>query len=403
MSTADLDTVDPERIEQEAGRALRGLLGRTPRIPGVVAGVTTDRRTVHLDAVGVRSIDDGSPMTTDSVFVLFSTSKAITATVALQLVERGELDLHAPASEYAPAIGDLQVITGFDADGTPRSRPTASPITTHHLLTHTAGFGYSFFNETYRRLETEHRQPSISTATMAALRTPLLFDPGTRWEYGSNIDWAGQVIEGITGRRLGEEMHDRVFAPLGMSDTGFHHTESTRHRHVTMHHRRGDDLVAEPWREPPAAPEVQMGGQGLHSTVGDYLRFMRMWLADGRSDSGERILSPETVAMAMRNHLGDLRIHRLPGLDPRLTNDAEFFPGMTKSWSYAFMINDSDAPTGRPAGSQSWAGLANLYYWLDPLNKIGGFWATQVLPFFDPASVEGYLDFESAVYRALSV
>ncbi|MEO9329870.1 methyl acetate hydrolase AcmB [Gordonia aurantiaca] len=403
MSTADLDTVDPGRIERETGRVLRASIEGAPRIPGIVAGVTTDRRTACLDAVGVRSIDGDARMTTDSVFVLFSTSKAITATVALQLVEKGQLDLHAPAAEYAPAIGDLQVIAGFDDNGSPRLRPPTTPITTHHLLTHTAGFGYSFFNETYHVLETEHGQPPISTATMAALRTPLLFDPGTQWEYGSNIDWVGQVVEGITGQRLGEVMSDRVFSPLGMSDTAFGLSGDTRHRRAILHHRHGDGLVADPGWERPPDPEVQMGGQGLYSTVGDYLKFLRMWLRNGESDSGDRVLAPETVELALRDQLGELRVHKLPGLDPRLTNDAEFFPGTPKSWSYAFMINESDAPAGRPAGSQGWAGLANLYYWIDPLNRIGGFWATQILPFFDPAAVAAYLDFETAVYRALSV
>ena len=108
-----------------------------------------------------------------------------------------------------------------------------------------------------------------------------------------------------------------------------------------------------------------MGGHGLYSTVGDYLRFIRMWLDDGRADSGEQVLRPETVEFAARNHLGDLKIKGLPGVIPSLSNDAEFFPGMPKSWALTFMINDEDAPTGRPAGSLAWAGLANLYYWID--------------------------------------
>ncbi|MBD0860820.1 beta-lactamase family protein [Gordonia sp. zg691] len=383
------------------GRILRDRTVGDPSVPGVVAGVTTDEQTVHLEAAGLRALDDDQPMTVDSVFGIFSATKAITATVALQLVEDGVLDLHAPAREYVPAIGELQVIEGFDDDGQPRLRPPATDVTTHQLLTHTAGFGYDFFNETYRRLAVDHGLPNIGTATAAALGVPLLFDPGTAWEYGIGVDWAGQVIEGITGRRLGEVMTQRVLTPLGMSDTAFTLSDDTRHRRAVMHMRKGERLVPNHRWAQPDPPEIDMGGQGLYSTVPDYLKFLRMWLREGRSDSGEQILRPETVDLALRNQIGELTVKKLPGVFPPLTHDVEFFPGTKKSWSYPFMINDADAPTGRPAGSQAWAGLANLYYWIDPRTSIAGLWATQIFPFFDPASVDGYLDFEAATYRAI--
>ena len=143
-----------------------------------------------------------------------------------------------------------------------------------------------------------------------------------------------------------------------------------------------------------------MGGHGLDSTVPDYMKFIRMWLNDGASERGQ-VLAPETVAMAVGNHLqGSMKIKSLPGVIPTLSNEAEFFPGMPKSWALTFMINDEEAPTGRPASELAWAGLANLYYWIDRTNGIGGFWATQIFPFADPPSVGGYLDFEKAVYDA---
>lgn len=123
-----------------------------------------------------------------------------------------------------------------------------------------------------------------------------------------------------------------------------------------------------------------------------------MWLNDGQGPGG-RVLKQATVEMAARNGLqGDMKIKGLPGVIPNLANYAEFFPGMPKSWALTFMINEQDAPTGRPAGALAWAGLANLYYWIDRKNGVGGFWATQIFPFVDPASVGRYLDFETAVY-----
>ena len=228
---------------------LQGVVASTPRVPGVVAMVTNRERNLYEGAAGVRRLGADPAMATDSVFALFSTTKAITATAALQLIEAGQLDLAAPARDYAPDIGRLQVIEGFDDDGEPRLRAPKRQITTKDLLTHTAGFGYDFFNATYARLAEKKGQPSVITASKAALMTPLLFDPGEKWEYGSNLDWAGQVVEGITGKRLGEVFQSRIFEPLGMQ------------RH---------DLCAE--RQPAPTPGRHACAQCGWLLVGDGLR-----------------------------------------------------------------------------------------------------------------------------------
>jgi len=373
------------------------------KVPGVVATVTDRDGDIYTGTAGVRSLDGDEPMTLDTVFAIFSTTKAITATACLQLVDDGRLDLDAPARDHVPEIGELRVLDGWDDDGQPRLRTAARDVTTRMLLLHTAGFGYDFFNADYARMANEHGQPSVVTATKASIMTPLLFDPGERWEYGSNIDWAGRVVEGITGQRLGEVMRERILEPLGMTDTEFSMRPDMRARRATIHQRGADDeLTPLPDFELPPDPEVHMGGHGLYSTVEDYGQFIRMWLNDGRAADGTAILAAETVAMAERNGLGDLKVTALPAVIPSLTNDAEFFPGQSKSWALSFMVNDEEAPTGRPAGSLAWAGLANLYYWIDRRNGLGGFWGTQILPFADPPSVGGYLDFETAAYEALT-
>ena len=372
------------------------------RVPGVVAAITGRDGLLYEGASGQRTLGQTDAMTTDSVFAMFSTTKAITATAVLQLVEDGRLDLDAPARDYVPMIGELKVLDGFDTDGTPRLRAPKKHITTRMLLLHTAGLGYEFFNENYNRLVQEGRQPSIISGSLAALITPLLFEPGEQWEYGSNMDWAGLVVEAITGKRLGEVMRQRIFEPLGMTDTAFSMTASMLQRRAGMHQREEDgSLTAVEGSLLPEEPEVHMGGHGLFSTVKDYCLFIRAWLNDGQGDHG-RILKPETIRFAEKNGLDNLKIKALPCVIPSISHTAEFFPGMPKSWALSFMINEQDAPTGRPAGSLAWAGLANLFYWIDRKNGIGGFWATQILPFVDPVSTNGYLDFETAAYRNLT-
>jgi methyl acetate hydrolase len=387
-------------LEQSADAILERVTSGSPRVPGVVAVATDRNGDIYAGAAGERVLGGGDPMTTDTVCAIFSTTKAITGTACLQLVEEGALDLDAPARQYAPDLGALQVLDGFDDDGTPRLRAPKRDVTTRMLLLHTAGFGYDFFNEKYNRLAQEHGQPSIITASRRALATPLLFDPGDEWEYGSNIDWAGQVVEGITGERLGEVFEHRIFQPLGMTSSAFTMTADMRSRLARIHQREEDgSLTPLTDFELPAEPEVHMGGHGLYSTAGDYTKFIRMWLNDGDSPGG-RVLQRSTVEMAAANGLGEMKIKGLPAVLPQLTNYAEFFPGMPKSWALTFMVNDEEAPTGRPAGALAWAGLANLYYWIDRQNGIGGFWATQIFPFADPTSVTGYFDFETAVYDA---
>jgi methyl acetate hydrolase len=382
--------------------ACDGILQRTATgVPGVVAMITNRSGNIYEGAAGKRSLGGSQPMTTDSVFEIYSTTKAITGTAVLQCVEEGKLDLDAPAKNYAPDIGKLEVLDGFDADGTPRLRAPKRDITTRMLMLHTAGFGYDFFNTTYLRLAQERGQPSVITCSRASIMTPLLFDPGDKWEYGSNIDWCGQVVEGIRGKRLGEVLAERVFAPLGIADMAFSLSPSMRERLATMHQREADgSLTPLPDMQLPADPEVDMGGHGLHASIGEYMKFIRMWLNDGAGPHG-RVLNTETVEAAVRNGLqAHQTVTVLPGVIPSISNDAEFFPGLKKSWSYTFMVNDEDAPTGRPAGALGWAGLPNLFYWIDRKNGFGGYWATQILPFGDPISFGAYMDFETAAYAA---
>ncbi|QIN80359.1 serine hydrolase [Rubrobacter marinus] len=389
-----------EAVKEGADRVLRGVAERENGVPGVVAMATDRGGNFYEGAAGEREVGGGGPMTADTVFAIFSCTKAVTGVTVMQLVEEGVLGLDDPAREYAPEIAEIGVLEGFDGSGEPRVRPPSSDVTVGQLMLHTAGFGYDFFNHDLVKYGEARGVPSVVTATMASLNSVLLFDPGERWEYGSNIDWVGKVVEGARGKRLGEVMRERVFEPLGMNDTAFTMTPSMRERRATIH-QRGDDgaLVPLSGFELPQEPEQHMGGHGLYATVGDYMKFIRMVLNDGAGEHG-RVLEPETVERMARNGLGEMKIKGLPGVIPNLTNDAEFFPGMPKSWAYTFMINDEDAPTGRPAGELGWAGLANLYYWIDRKNGLGGFWATQIFPFADPVSFTGYMDFETAIYDA---
>jgi len=369
-------------------------------VPGVAAMATTDEQTVYEGAFGVRRLGDSEAMTVDTVVGIASMTKALTSTAALQLVEQGRLELDTPAASVVPYLGDVGVLTGFDAQGKPLMRAPKRPITLRHLLTHSAGFSYELWNEDIKRYKEVMGVPATETRTNESIQTPLIADPGERWEYGVNTDWAGKLVEAASGKPLGTYLRDHLFEPLGMTSTAFRPTDPMRTQMASMHQRGDDGSLSVITQAPPPLPVgVDQGGGGLLSTARDYLRFTRMILNGGASN-GERILRPETVALMGMNHMGDCRVRMLKTALPARSNDAEFFPGVPKTWSLAFQINLHAAPTGRAAGSMSWAGLTNCYYWIDPVSKLAGVYMTQIFPFADTQSLPLFNAFETAVYSA---
>ncbi|MFK7963579.1 MAG: serine hydrolase domain-containing protein [Burkholderiaceae bacterium] len=368
--------------------------------PGACAIVVNRDGVVWEGAAGERVAGSGVNMSTDTVGAIFSMTKAVTGAAAMQLVEQGKLDLDAPAGNVCPWLHEVQVLEGFDDAGKPKLRAPKSPVTLRHLLTHTSGFTYEIWNANEVAWKEATAAPSLFTLENKALQTPLAFDPGTQWEYGIGIDWAGKMVEAASGMTLGEYFAANLTGPLGMKDTAFVHSPSMLERAAGVHARMPDGSLA-PIELPPAEnPEFEMGGGGLHGTMSDYGRFIRMILNDGELD-GTRVLKAETVQMMSQNHIGDLRVKELTTVAPQFSNNAEFFPGEPKSWGLTFQINESAVDTGRPAGTLMWAGLANSFFWIDRKNGVGGAYLSQILPFGDEKSFNLFLDIERATYASL--
>ena len=369
--------------------------------PGAVAIVVNRDEVLWEGAAGERAAGSGTQMTTDTVGAIFSMTKAITGAAAMQLVEQGKIDLDAPAGNICPWLHEVQVLDGFDDNGEPVLRAPTSAVTLRNLLTHTSGFTYELWNANEARWKETTGALSLFTLENKSLQTPLAFDPGTRWEYGIGIDWAGKMVEAVSGMTLGEYFAEYLTGPLGMTDTAFSHSPSMLERAAAVHARLPDGSLQTMDLPPPENPEFEMGGGGLHGTMRDYGKFIRMILNDGELD-GVRVLKAETVATMCENHIGDLRVQNLKTVAPPFTNDAEFFPGLPKSWGLTFQINETAADTGRPAGTLMWAGLANSYYWIDRTNGIGGAYLSQILPFADEKSMGLFFELEKSVYQSMT-
>ena len=367
----------------------------TGNVPGVaVAAVFPDGEIVTA-AAGTRNTATGAAMQPDSVVWIASMTKAVTAAAAMQQVEQGKLSLDAPIAGVLPQLANLQVLEGFDAGGQPKLRPARVAVTLRHLLTHSSGFVYDMWNADMSRYLEVTGTPGIISCTNAALDLPLVFEPGTAWDYGIGIDWAGKAVEAVSGQPLGAYLADNLLGPLGMRDTAFRIRDDQRARLACVHARTPEGTVPIDF-EIPQAPEFEMGGGGLYSTVGDYLRFTRMILGGGALD-GVRVLAAPTVAQMSQNAMGNLRCRAMKSVAPDSTNDVDFLAGM--QWGLSFLINPEALPTGRSAGSLAWAGLANSYFWIDPAKHVAGVYAAQLLPFFDADAVALFAAFETAVYQ----
>jgi CubicO group peptidase (beta-lactamase class C family) len=355
-------------------------------VPGVAAAAATDKGVIFEGGAGV--------LRPDSVIWIASMTKAVTAVAAMQLVERRKLSLDGPASDVVPELATKGVLEGFGKDGQAITRKPRRPITLRHLLTHTSGLGYDTWNADIMKYRQATGIPAIGSCQNVALTTPLLAEPGERWEYGISIDWVGKLVEAASGMRLDRYMTENIFTRLGMADTGFAIGPAQRMRKAKMH-TRGPGGFTVMDHEIPQTPEFHMGGGGLYSTVSDYLRFTQALLMGGGP-----ILKPGTVKTMAQNHMAEGVLCRpLKSQLPHMSTDLDFVDGM--KWGLSFMINPTEFPGRRSADSLTWGGLANSYYWIDPAKKVTGVWATQLLPFYDPKAIAAFEDFERAVYSSV--
>lgn len=364
--------------------------------PGCVAVVADANGILHESAHGLRAAGGTVRMTPDSVFRLFSMTKAIGAVAALRLIDEGLLSLDDLVADILPEFAALQVLDGWDGD-VPRYRPASTPVTVRHLMTHTSGLVYDIWNPDQSRLIEITGAPRMSHGRRASLPAfPLHFDPGARWEYGVSTDWLGLVVEEISGERIEGFLKREILGPLGMSSTDVVFSPDMTARKVAVH-AAGPDGFRILDADLPSTPDFFGMGHALNGAAADYARFLRMILRGGELD-GVRILSPASIRGLTENAIGDLRMQPAASAKPEYGSGIAFFPDVEKTWTLAFMRNEAAIPGMRNAGSLGWAGVMNTHYWIDPTAGLAGVLMMQQLPFLDPGAVAAYEAFERAVY-----
>ena len=361
------------------------------RIKAGLAGVTVMAGTAdsifHSGAYGTRG---DAPMTLNSIGRIASMTKAIVSATALRLVAQGKLTLDEPISRLVPELTAPSIITAFSDAGEPILIPAQRAITLRHLLTHSAGLGYDTWNpeiQRYLKQLGRGRMPANSEE----LRTlPLLFEPGTRWNYGINIEIAGLAVERAAGRPLAEVVADEITIPLEMADTSFLPGPEHVSRIIPLGLRGADGVIAPMAAPIPTALPFVYGGGNLFSTAPDYLIFLQAVMR------GE-LLPPALQAEFLRPQLPAAPVvGQLKSNDAR-SNDCDLFDGMPMSWSLGFLMNTQPTPQGRSAFSHCWAGINNSYYWMDLTRGTCGVVMAQLLPFADPGVIGVLAEYEAAI------
>ena len=362
------------------------------KLPGATAMIV-DRGGVRFSgAWGMADTVAGTPMKLDTVCQIASMTKALVSVAAMQLVERGALTLDGPIGDVLPELATAQVLTGFDADGKPQLRPAARPITLRHLLTHTAGLGYFFVQPQVLQYFTATQMPV--PGSRASITMPLLFDPGEGWEYGVATDWVGLAVEAVAGCDLQTYLDREILKPLGMTDTAFR--PQLPEDAASVHVRKDDGgFTVNPVNL--GGGEFQSGGGGLSSTAPDYAKFLQMMLRGGELN-GTRILSEASIAEMGRNQIGNLRAGYMGSAMPDLAAPYDTFPDQDTKWGLGFLINPDPVEGGRSAGSLTWAGIFNSFYWIDPAAGIAGVFIAQLSPFGDPGALEAFRELERIAY-----
>ena len=349
--------------------ALGNELIRDKKFSGASFAVVKEGEWVHYSAHGVYGVDNPKPIAEDTLFRIYSMTKPITAVAAMMLYEQGKFDLDDPVANYLPQFAAMRVLGD---DGI--ERPAKNPITIRQLLTHSAGFTYGFAPDSPAdKLYNEAQLfnlPSLDAFIEKLVSLPLRFEPGTRYRYSVSIDVVGKLVEALSGQDLNTYLAQHVIVPLKMQDTFFEVPADKLHRLASDQYWNAEtnqiELVPVEYQRNFAEVGLYMGGGGLVSTLGDYVRFCQMILNRGELE-GSRILQPETVDLMLSDHLAP-EVRSAGGPYP----DINLYDGQSMGLGFAIIYDETQLPTEFAQDEVSWGGLAGTQFWINPAAQTAG-------------------------------
>ncbi|MCJ1231265.1 hypothetical protein MMC12_007942 [Toensbergia leucococca] len=391
------------------------------KIPGCVAVVVgKDGKIIFSHASGTKGVDTKEPMTLDTVFWIASCTKMVCGIAAMQLCEQGKLSLDDAdlLEKICPELKDIKILKHVDENGKPEFVDKKKRITLRMCLSHTAGFGYTFFDNNLRRWGQPAGCDEFSGHPNDILGQPLVNEPGSKWQYGVGIDWAGTVVERVSGMSLNDYFQKHIFQPLGIKNISMFPGPEMKAQLAHMHAKTTDGTIRERdhlHRRPfivsgdDVARTYNSAGAGCFAKPAEYCEILATLLNNGTSPTtGAQILLPTTVAQMFTNQISefpDFGRQGVPAAKPDLTNPIpDLYPQpreLAQGWGLTFMLTMHPLPTGRGANAAWWAGLPNLFWWCDRENGVAGIVASQILPFADAEVLGLWAKVEEMVYGEL--
>ena len=342
------------------------------KLSGAVVMVAQEGEVLMHEALGYQNVEDQVPMSTDTIFRIFSMTKPVTGTALMMLWDEGKFQLDDPVEMHLPELAGMQVFVEQNEDGSWVTEPAEHPMTVRELMSHTGGLAYTPplsqgpVAEAYTKAGIMNLTGATLAESMPALRDiPLFYQPGSQWVYSISVDVQGFMVERLSGMRFGEFLETRIFQPLGMVDTGFSVKPDNAARLSRQYAPNNDGTLRRTDNRPGLAnfdflspPKFESGGGGLTSTATDYMKFIQMHLNDGELN-GVRILSEAAVAQ--------MRANQLP---KAVANIGQLYPGNVFGLDFA-IVEDPDSYQGASKGTHWWWGIAGSWFWIDPVENIG--------------------------------
>ena len=373
-------------------------------LKSVIGIIGSSDGIIFSHASGTRDIEYKKRIEIDAIIKIASMTKLVTTIAALQLCEKGLIDLDKGMDVYLPNFAKPKILVNFSQKYEPNFKIPKRIPSVRELITHTSGYVYPFFNANAMAAQKSGVTQKDDGFSSKHFNVPLAFEPGTKWEYGIGIGWLGLIVEEVSGYKLGSYFNDFIFDTLEMKDTSFELSEDKFHRSVTIMERYGGNLVALKEGQPKISEKginkFQPGGGGLYSTLPDYAKILITLLNKGTYNRNQ-ILSESSVDAMFTNQIGKLDVEKITSQNQEISNDADMSFGSTAKWGLGFLLHPQGTQNGRSPGSASWAGMFNTYFWIDRRKSLFGMFATQVLPFYDTKSIEYLKKFEKSVYEIL--
>tara|TARA_B100000676_G_scaffold303998_1_gene355442 strand:+ start:471 stop:1634 length:1164 start_codon:yes stop_codon:yes gene_type:complete len=368
-------------------------------VPSLSVIITNKDKNIFEQYHGYNHLEKKIPFDENSIVRIASMTKPITSLCIFQLIEKNLISLETKLEDIDKRFSKIKIVQLVDNNI--KYKKANNKIKIKHLLNHTSGYGYQFLNPEIKYLVDQKLLQDIQDDGQDFLDAPILFEPGTKWNYGISTDLLGYIIEKLTNKKLNDYMKENLFDKLDMHNTTFKLNENNFKNLAYIYNYIGNGLMINKdiakYQDDRVSRSFDSGGGGLVSTTQDYAKFMRLFL-----NNNNLIISQKSINLMKTNQIGKLEVESISSVDHGLAASLDHDDSVEKKFGYGFMINNNNTLQGRPKGSISWSGIFNSFFWIDFKHNIGCAIFMQMLPYLNEISLKTYYEIETCIYKNIN-